>query len=86
MSAPAIGARVRYCGHDAFFVADIFLIGDCNVIVANGPIDKHLQRPAAKVTHELHDFPKAGFWGKSRGIFVVPAAQVVAIDAKTSPT
>lgn len=77
MSEAAIGARVKYCGHDGYFIADIFKIGDCNVVRANGPVTGDtIQRPAKNITHELTDFPKAGFWGSHIGVFVVPCEQV----------
>lgn len=77
MSKPKMGAKVQYCGHNGTFVADIFLIGDVNVVRANGPVNAgNLERPAKHPTHHLMDFPQAGFWSPDRGIFVVPKAQV----------
>ena len=77
MSEAAIGAMVRYCGHNGTFVADIFRIAGVNVIRANGPVTmKTLTRPAKAPTHQLEDFPQAGFWRPDLGVFVVPEAQV----------
>lgn len=77
-----IGAQVGYCGHDASFVADVFEVGGAVVIVANGgPIDSQLRRPAGKITHRFRDFPNPGFWGRHRGVFVVPREQVELVDA-----
>ena len=79
MSKSKMGAIVRYCGHEAVFVADIFDFNTVNVVVANGPLDKHLRRSesdVAKATHHLSDFPKAGYWSPVRGVFVVPGNQV----------
>lgn len=78
MAKPAIGARVMYCGHDGFFVADIFLVGNVNVVRANGPVTSGniIRTDLDSATHHLRDFPLAGFWSPQKGIFVVPAAQV----------
>ena len=72
-----IGAIVRYCGHDATFIADVIEVGGACVVIANGQIDKHLERPASEdATHHLVDFPVAGYWSPRTGVFVVPSAQV----------
>ena len=74
-----MGAIVRYCGHRATFVADIFRVGDANVVVANGPIEKCLSRKPKdfeNATHHMEDFPSAGCWKPNRGFFVVPHDQV----------
>lgn len=77
MSEAYMGARVHYCGHDGWFVADIFRIGNVNVVKANGPItNSNIKRPAKDCTHHLSDFPAAGCWCPDRGIFVVPEQQV----------
>lgn len=79
MSKAAMGACIKYCGHEAVFDGDIWHFNGVNVVVANGPIDKQLDRSKEAVewaTHELTDFPKAGYWGTTRGIFVVPEDQV----------
>ena len=77
MSKAAIGARVQYCGHDGWFVADIFRIGDVNVVKANGKVSGDtINRPAVGVTHHLSDHPHPGCWCPERGIFVVPSRQV----------
>jgi hypothetical protein len=71
------GAMVRYCGHDAMFVADVFEIAGACVVVASAAIDKCLIRPATdEATHHLIDWPKAGYWNPRAGIFVVPSDQV----------
>lgn len=72
----AIGACVRYCGHNATFVADITEVAGACVIRANGPIDKVLTRPADGETHHVSDFPVAGFWRPDLGVLVVPSSQV----------
>lgn len=72
-----MGAKVKYCGHDGTFVADIFNVDGVNVVLANGPVTMgNLIRPAANPTHQLEDFPKAGFWRPDLGVFVVPEFQV----------
>ena len=73
-----MGAVVRYCGHDGVFVADIFRIGNVNVVVANGPVtpDNIDRSPVARATHHLCDFPEAGCWKPRRGFFAVRANQV----------
>lgn len=76
-SLSAIGALVRYCGHNGLFIADIVEVEGAVCVRANGPVTPaNLERPAQGATHHLVDFPKAGLWQPDRGIFVVPAAQV----------
>lgn len=77
MSQPKSGAIIKYCGHDASFVADIYLIEGANVIRPNRPItEETLERPAKGATHHLVDFPSSGFWRPDLGVFVVPENQV----------
>ena len=77
MSKAAMGAVVQYCGHNGTFIADIFRIGDVNVVHASQPVTmENLRRPALGPTHHLVDFPTAGFWEPSKGVFVVPHEQV----------
>lgn len=73
-----VGVMVRYCGHDAMFIADVIEVGDACVVVAADKIDSCLIRPATdEATHHLVDWPKAGYWSPRTGIFVVPRDQVV---------
>ena len=85
MSEAKVGALVRYCGHEAVFVADIWRIGNVNVVKANGPLVKNsmdtkwlVRDPSAyeSATHQLVDFPQSGYWKPQDGLFVVPEAQV----------
>ena len=78
MAKACMGAIVQYCGHDGCFLADIWEVGNANVVhAAHRPINMaNLTRPAGKCTHHLVDWPKPGFWKPMHGIFVVPAAQV----------
>jgi hypothetical protein len=80
MAKSYMGAMVQYCGHDAAFIADIFLIGEVNVVKAglNKHIDAQLMRPARaqNPTHSMSDSPAAGCWMPDRGVFIVPANQV----------
>lgn len=77
VSKSKVGALVRYCGHDAMFVADVIEINGACVVVAADRIDNCLIRPAtAKATHHLRDFPVAGYWNPRAGFFVVPSDQV----------
>jgi hypothetical protein len=85
MSKGCMGARVIYCGHDGYFVADIFLVAGANVIRADGPINLgNLIRPARQKaetpTHTMVDFPVGGFWRPDLGVFVVPKDQVKKIE------
>lgn len=82
MSKAAQGATVRYCGHKATFTADIFLVGNANVVRPDGPIDLKTLNTDEEVyksqaTHELVDFPTVGFWRPDLGVFVVPEKQVI---------
>jgi hypothetical protein len=86
-----MGAIVRYCGHQATFVADIFEIDGVNVVRAScgiGNSDRfmnQLSRDASayySATHQLTDFPRSGFWRPDLGVFVVPGSQVTEVKAK----
>ena len=78
MSKSAMGAIVQFCGHRGTFIADIYDIGECNVVHAsrevNGDTINRDNFDAA--THHISDFPKAGFWKPRIGVFVVPKSQV----------
>jgi hypothetical protein len=82
LSKPAIGAHVMYCGHNGWFLADIFKIGNVNVVRAAAakvdPGKLHRDDPEG-ATHHLKDFPTTGFWRPDLGVFVVPASQVTEI-------
>lgn len=80
MSKAKIGAEVAYCGHDGWFVADIYLIEGANVVRATGPVTpEKLNRPAAEATHHLSDH-LGGFWRPDLGVFVVPQEAVQELD------
>ena len=82
-SVAAVGAVVRYGGHDATFHADIFEIEGAAVVRAADSINKPgvLTRPASyEATHSIIDFPKPGFWRPDLGVFVVPIAQVKVLE------
>jgi len=78
MCKAKIGAKVVYCGHDGYFIADIFKIGNVNVVRANGKVTPgKLTGPVDGATHQLMDCPVAGFWRPDLGVFVIPENQVV---------
>lgn len=82
MSKANLGATVIYCGHEATFIADIWIVGNVNVVRANGPIEKQLNREKGateSATHHLSDYPHPGFWRPDLGVFVVPKSQVTEI-------
>jgi hypothetical protein len=76
MAKACIGAWVQYCGHNGCFIADIWEVGDANVIVASFPILPEMLDRQRQPTHHMVDFPKNGYWKPSKGIFVVPQKQV----------
>lgn len=77
-SKAAIGARVQYCGHEGWFVADLFHFNGVVAVKASGPVTPGniTRHRMSEATHILTDFPKAGLWCPDRGIFVVPEDQV----------
>lgn len=81
MAEPAIGVTVRYCGHKGTFLADIWKIGNVNVVHAAQPITmENLDRSEYAyeyATHIIVDAPLAGFWRPLQAIFVLPVDQVV---------
>jgi len=83
MMTGVMGAKVQYCGHDGWFLADIYVVGNANVVRANGKVTGgNINRPAEGATHALTDYPSAGFWRPDLGVFVVPGKQVRAIKPK----
>lgn len=79
-----MAAKVRYCGHDGWFLADIYLVEGANVVRATGPVSgDNITRPAKEATHHLVDFPQGGFWRPDLGVFVVPQSQVRKIRFNT---
>ena len=79
MAKAAMGARVMFCGHAGWFVADIFEVGNVNVVKSAGGAvagDMLVRERGDEATHHLMDFPTAGAWIANRGVFVVPTAQV----------
>ncbi len=78
MSKPFMGAIVQFCGHRGTFIADIWEVGDANIVHASREVNGDtLERDNYnEATHHLADFPKAGFWKPRIGVFVVPKDQV----------
>jgi hypothetical protein len=77
MAKSCMGAVIQYCGHNGCFLADIWEVGNTNVVHASREVTvNNLERPAQGCTHHMSDFPVPGFWKPHRGIFVVPANQV----------
>lgn len=62
-------------GGNGVFPADIHLIGNVNVIVAN-PNCGGIVYNRGRATHELVEFPGRPYMNKERGFFVVPEKQV----------
>lgn len=70
------GKRVRYCGHDASFAADITFINGAAIVRANGPISEdNLRRPAGNCDYHMVDMPHGGVWSPHSGLFAVPVSQ-----------
>jgi len=42
----------------------------------------HNQDAYDSATHQLEDFPQAGFWKPEKGIFIVPERQVTELKRK----
>jgi len=76
-SKAAIGAHVQYCGHDGWFVADVFHFEGVVGVKANGPVTPGniVRNRMDEATHQISDFPKAGLWCPDRGVFCVPEDQ-----------
>jgi hypothetical protein len=77
-----VGVLVKYCGHDGWFVADVYEVAGAVVVRAGDKVSPfNLMRgvdPAFKkdARYHLRDFPTAGFWRPDLGTFVVPADQL----------
>lgn len=87
MAKAAIGANVIFGGHNGHFIADIFVVGNCNVVRASREVTPdNLDRTMMhNATHHLSDYPASGFWRPDLGVFVVPKSQVTEL-AKGSKT
>jgi hypothetical protein len=69
--------RIRYCGHDAVFTADLLFIDTVVVIRHDGPLLLDtIQRPATDAAYHMSDFPNPGFWRPDIGVFVIPVNQL----------
>lgn len=77
-----MSAKVQYCGHDGWFIADIFEVGDAVVVRANGPITPANIIRNDEATHHVSDFPKMGFWRPELGVLVVPKKQFTKLKKK----
>lgn len=84
MAKAAMGANVMFCGHNGWFIADIFEIDGVNVVVANGMVrySTLVTKEPDMATHHISDFPRIGCWKPDRGFFVVPKNQVTVIKKK----
>lgn len=78
MANAAIGAQVQFGNHQGFFHADIFEIGNVNVVRASGPVsgDNIIRHRMHEVTHTMQDLPEKCFWRPDLGVFVCPKKQV----------
>lgn len=84
----AIGARVMYCGHAGYFIADIFHFNGVCAIKANGPITPAniVREGLENATHHVEDAPFRGFWCPERGVLVVPEDQLTLLaEDKSAP-
>lgn len=71
-------AKVMFCGHDGWFIGDIYAVGGAVVIRANGHImpEALIRGRNEEATHVVTDFPDLGFWRPDIGVLVVPAQQI----------
>jgi hypothetical protein len=88
MSKAKMGATVQYCGHNGGFIADIYRVGNVNVVRANSAVtagnllrDNPKDHEVFVATHHLMD-NEAGFWRPDLGVFVVPEGQVKELKSK----
>jgi hypothetical protein len=74
------GVRVIYCGHNGWFIADVYWWGDTCLVHTDGPVSgSSLNRPAVDCDYQLSDSPVAGFWNPQKGIFMVPKSQMTKV-------
>lgn len=76
------GARVQFCNHQGWFVADIRVVGTSYVVVANGPVtpDNINRGQMEMATHVVRDWPEPCVWKPERGFFVVPSGQIQVLE------
>ena len=77
MAKAKMGANVIFGGHDGYFIADIHVVGNVNVVIGNGPIngDTILRNEEfGQPTHHIDD--SSGYWNPQKGVFVVPLKSV----------
>lgn len=84
----AVGARVMYCGHNGWFIADIIQVAGACVVRAAQPVDGGMlvRDRSDEATHHLADFPTAGYWNPQIGVFVVPSDQVTEYGVAAAKT
>jgi len=82
MAQATIGANILFCGHRGHFIADVYVVGNCNVVRASREVTpSNLDRTMVhRATHHISDYPTAGFWRPDLGVFVVPASQLVELN------
>jgi hypothetical protein len=85
MKKTATGVRVHYCGHDASFIADVREHAGVVVVIGPENVEEHLQRPAGKCQFHLVDCPVTIYWGRKRGVFAVPTAQLRDLRKEAAP-
>jgi hypothetical protein len=57
MAKAAMGAWVKYCGHDGCFLADILAVGNVNIVVSSNPVLPEKLDRKRKATHHMRDMP-----------------------------
>lgn len=85
------GKRVRYCGHNAWFVADVFEVEGACVVRAPEPINlqtiSRADEEALSIICDYHmiDGPGRCFWRPELGVFVVPSKQLRPVQITRFP-
>lgn len=77
MAKARVGAKVMFCNHDGWFIADVHRIGNVNLVKAAQPVkaENIVRGRNSEATHHLSD-GRGGYWKPLQGIFVVPASAV----------
>jgi hypothetical protein len=78
MSESFTGARVMFCGHAGWFVADIHKIAGACLVRASAPVTPGniVRGRDNEATHHMVDAPEPCYWNPQLGVFCCPAKQV----------
>ncbi len=69
--------KVIFCGHEAWFNADVFITPFAVAVVAKkSPVENHLKRTALELARWHITDMNGGIWYPKKGVFLLPRESV----------